>query len=183
MKRPEIAVLALAALLAALITFIIWLRKAENRTRLMKALNENAIRFTRLVASPQLRSDTQGAGHYGAPRGNRQHQGVDVKVTEGEPVYAPMDGVITRVAYPYVGDYVYQGLVLEGSGPFDGLQIKMFYVQPIKTLIGQAVERGQIIGYAQSISKKYSPEMTDHVHAELRVEGQLTDPTNYFLFT
>lgn len=135
-----------------------------------------------VVPYPMLRSDTQGDGQYGASRGDRLHQGVDVQVYEGEPIYAPIDGVINRVAYPYANDLQWRGLEMSGADAWQGYSVKMFYMSPEMSLIGKPVSRGQVVGKAQAISKKYTPAMKDHLHVEIRKDGALIDPTP-FIFT
>jgi hypothetical protein len=46
------------------------------------------------------------------------------------------------------------------------MAVQLFYFEPNEKLIGKAVEKGQKIGIAQDISKKY-PDMTPHVHLSI----------------
>jgi len=110
----------------------------------------------------QIRNDSGGFGYYGAPRGNRKHKGVDFSVEPGEPVFSPCSGVVKRRARPYVGDKHYDGCLIEAKAA----RIKIFYLNIEEELIGQVVRPGQIIGYAQDISKKYSA-VTPHIHLEI----------------
>ena len=110
--------------------------------------------------------DQHGSGHYGASRGKRMHRGVDFICIPGDKVIAPTKGRITRIAYPYADPHeglMYSGLVLKASD----YEIKMFYFEPLKTVMRVEVEEGQHIGYSQDISLKYSM-MIPHVHLEIR---------------
>ena len=109
-----------------------------------------------------VRSDTQGHGWYGAPRGNRKHAGTDYVCSPKQEVVAPIDGVITRIAYPYA-DKKYEGVILEN----EFIKLKIFYFIPITRLIGQRVRQGEVIGYAQDIRKKYGDAMVPHIHLEI----------------
>ena len=149
--------------------------------RAMKNASANA--WAPIVPYPVIRSDSWGNGNFGSSRGDRQHQGVDIEVFEGETIYSPIPGKINRVAYPYANDSNWQGIEILGAGEWQGYSVKMFYISPDKSLLGKSVDRGAPIGKAQAISKKYSPEMQDHVHVELRQGATLIDPTQYIIQT
>ena len=136
-----------------------------------------------IVPYPVLRSDSKGDGHFGSSRTGHVHQGVDIEVSKGETIYAPISGTVTRVVYPYADDFAWKGVEVAGSGTWDGYKIKIFYMQPDIGLIGSFVDRGQPIGLAQAISEKYTPAMKNHVHVELRKNGQVVDPTQYIFPT
>lgn len=116
-----------------------------------------------------IRNDSGGAGYYGAPRskmvGGKKvsyaHAGVDLQCDPGQRVLMPFTGRVVRVAKPYAGDY-YSGLYLSGKK----MDLKMFYIMPDMALVGKVVKEGEVIGYAQDISKKYEG-VTPHVHLEI----------------
>jgi murein DD-endopeptidase MepM/ murein hydrolase activator NlpD len=129
-----------------------------------------------------LRMDSQGSGKYGASRsgGTRKHNGTDFVVREGDPVFAPFDGVVTRQAYPYDNDRFYTGLHLR---TLDGkTNMKIFYMKPLSAIIGKEVKKGDVIGKAQDISKKWSPKMKPHIHVEIwdTTSNTTSDPQKYF---
>ena len=123
-------------------------------------------------------TDSHGSGQFGSSRagGSGTHAGLDIIVHEGEAVLSPIEGEVTREALPYANDQRFRGLVIEGVGEWVGYEIKMFYVQGI--LCGR-VSPGSVVGYAQSIARKY-PGITDHVHVEVRVNGALLSPFEMF---
>lgn len=126
----------------------------------------------------KLRSDPAGHGGFQASRGGRKHAGVDLLVRPGQKVYAPIDGQ-TRRAIPYRDDTRYQGIAIKGTGKYQGLEVKIFYMLP--DLSRSHVQKGSVIGKGQAISRKYSSTMKDHLHIEIRINGQLIDPTSYLL--
>ena len=131
-----------------------------------------------VISSHILREDDPtGHGAYGASRGNRKHQGIDLLVRAGEGVYAPFAGRITHTR-PYANDTRFGGLRLQGEGKYADYLLKIFYLQPTAT---GSVTKGDLIGKAQAISLKYSPQMKDHLHIELYIQGKRVDPTPYFL--
>jgi len=130
-----------------------------------------------LMESPTglgIRYDSEGQGQYRAPRikwnkqgnrinkGRRLHAGTDYICKPGQIIVSPISGKIKRIAYPYK-DKQYGGVVIEG----DFFTIKMFYFEPSKELIGKKVSKGDQIGTAQDISKRYSKKMTPHIHLQV----------------
>jgi murein DD-endopeptidase MepM/ murein hydrolase activator NlpD len=136
------------------------------------------MKLGRLLSGPQrLRGlDTWGSGAFDAPRGERRHRGIDIVIEPGETVLCPLDGNIVRVAEPYDDEPRFNGLLLSGSGSYSDLELKLFYLDdfalgPIKT--------GAVMAMAQDIALRY-PGITPHIHVELRVNGDLQNPTDYF---
>lgn len=117
--------------------------------------------------------DRHGDGHFGASRGNRKHHGLDIKVNAGGRVYSPINGIITREAIPYKDDPRFRGLLIVGTGEWEGYIVKMFYVEGI--LSGE-VQAGSLIGYAQDLSARYNG-ITNHVHIEITKDGAMINPT------
>ncbi len=135
------------------------------------------------ITSPyqKIRNDSQGDGFFGASRGRRTHNGIDILVTPGSAVYCPIEGVMLRMAYPYGtarGNHQWEGCVIVGVGDYRGYEVKIFYMRPF--VIGDYLFPGDILGIAQDISRKYSPAMMDHLHVEVRRNGVLIDPATLF---
>lgn len=135
------------------------------------------------VTSPyqKVRNDPRGEGHFGASRGRRRHNGLDIIVTPNTAVYSPIEGVIFRMAYPYGStgrNRQWEGILIVGVNEYQGYEVKIFYMQPF--VIGEYVFPGDIIGIAQAISRRYTPNMIDHLHVEVRRNGMLLDPAKLF---
>lgn len=120
--------------------------------------------------------DAYGSGAFGASRdgGRRVHRGVDFVAAPGEPVRAPIAGVVTRIGDAYAGQ---DGLTyVEITNLVTRYTARILYVgsevQP-----GGVVAAGDIIGRAQNLIARYPAGMTNHVHVELtgRLGGRL-DP-------
>ncbi|WP_230970326.1 M23 family metallopeptidase [Nitrogeniibacter aestuarii] len=120
-------------------------------------------------------SDKWGSGHFAAPRGSRQHNGVDISASLGEAVLSPIDAKVVRVAYPYATDLSLTGILLEGVGRHAGFTVKIFYMSPEQSKIGKQVSAGERIGAAQSLLTKY-PGIKNHIHLEVRQNGVVIDP-------
>jgi len=98
------------------------------------------------------------------------HTGIDVSATLGTPVMAAGDGIVVAVAHTYVGygNYV---IVAHGGG------VLTLYAHLLDTAVtpGARVTRGQVIGREGSSGYSTGP----HLHFEVRVNGQVTDPLRY----
>lgn len=118
--------------------------------------------------------DKFGSGQYGASRdaGTRTHNGIDIIASPNESIFCPIQGSIVRQAMPYKDDPSYEGVVIEGREEWSGYELKIFYMEGLFS--GDANE-SQKIGFAQNLTKKY-PNITNHIHLEVRYKGELIDP-------
>jgi hypothetical protein len=103
------------------------------------------------ISSPTrlgVRSDPDGFGYYGAPRGkHRKHNGTDYICAAGQDIYCPiLSGKIVRRA---LGKHI---------------AVMLFYFDVWEHLIGKYVNRGEEMGLAQDISQKYGGSMKPHIH-------------------
>ncbi|CAJ1081332.1 neutral ceramidase [Xyrichtys novacula] len=108
-------------------------------------------------------SDSWGAGNYGARRGSRTHQGLDIVCEDGSEVYAPFDVTLNGKLIVYndpTKAAINSGINLSG----EGLCFKLFYVRPDRT--SGTVRKGQRIGVMLPMQSVY-PGITSHVHVQL----------------
>jgi murein DD-endopeptidase MepM/ murein hydrolase activator NlpD len=108
--------------------------------------------------------DDFGSGRFGASRGNRLHKGIDYKVTLGERVRSPCNGVVRRIGRCYGDTPEYKLVEIDTAGAV----VRVLYVSP-EVHPGDTVVIGDTIGYAQDISKRYGRGMDNHVHLEVRL--------------
>jgi murein DD-endopeptidase MepM/ murein hydrolase activator NlpD len=133
------------------------------------------------------RDDAAGAGHFGAPRGSRTHNGIDFSCMPDGEIESPVDGEVTKIGFPYgsgpggadpetshgMDTYRYVEITSD-----DGNRHRIFYIKHV-VMVGQDVEKGQVVGIAQDVSKRYPqyPEMTPHVHYEIKLpDNSFIDP-------
>lgn len=94
------------------------------------------------------------------------HPGLDISGHHGQQIHAPADGTVTSAAYS--GNY---GNMVTIDHGFEittrYAHLSRYAVQP-----GERVRRGQVIGYVGSTGRSTSP----HLHYEVLVNGQLTNP-------
>ena len=105
-------------------------------------------------------------GKYG-PRRRRQHQGVDLPLKTGDPVYAAFCGRVRISQYNNGG---YGNLVIIRHD--NGLETYYGHLSERMVQPGQWVEAGQIIGLGGSTGRSTGP----HLHFETRYYGQSFDP-------
>ena len=116
-----------------------------------------------------IRYDTQGSGNYGASRGSRTHNGVDLLCVPECEVYADTDLEFIRIARPYPG---MNGGLWEDM---NGNQVKIFYMNPIRSQ--KTFKRGDVIGYCQNVAKHYkNNRMMPHIHIEIYENKQRINP-------
>lgn len=153
-----------------------------------KSDSSNPHSFFAFPVNPlSIRNDAMGQGHFGARRRKRKdgqlvyypHRGLDLESQfKYQPVYSPIRGEMTRIAYPYINDKRWEGCEIIGSGEHLGYSIKMFYMKPLQ--IPMDVGKGQQIGEMQDIGEKWKGGMKAHLHVEVRKLGELIDPALFF---
>ena len=107
------------------------------------------------------------------PRKGRSHQGVDLPLKTGDPVYATFDGVVRYSAFSSSG---YGNLVIVRHD--NGLET--YYAHLSERLVepNDRVVAGQQIGKGGSTGRSSGP----HLHFETRYKGQSFDPERLFDF-
>ena len=104
---------------------------------------------------------------FGPGAGGRVNQGIKIATTRGAPIRAAADGV---VAYAGAEIAIYGGLVLIRHG--DGWITAYGHAERISVVRGQAVKRGDVIGYAGETGSAREPQL----HFEIRHNRTPIDP-------
>ena len=101
------------------------------------------------------------------PRRGRAHQGVDLSLKAGEPIYAVFSGRV-RISQYNRGGYGNLVIIRHDNG------LETYYAHLSERLVSpnQWVEAGQIIGLGGSTGRSTGP----HLHFETRYYGQSFDP-------
>jgi murein DD-endopeptidase MepM/ murein hydrolase activator NlpD len=94
------------------------------------------------------------------------HQGLDISLDKGQPVYATADGHVDAAAYS--GDY--GNMVIVGHG--FGLSTRYGHLSKFAVKAGEDVRRGQVVGYVGSTGRATGP----HLHYEILANGRLLNP-------
>lgn len=120
---------------------------------------------------PTRKPDRHGAGHYGASRGTRTHRGIDLAAQPGSLILSNVDGVVTKLGYPYADHLEYRYVEITAGL----IRHRFFYVEPLVNF-GQDVAVGDIIGEVQDLSPLYEG-ITPHIHYEQKMGNKYLDPT------
>ncbi|MBO1263814.1 peptidoglycan DD-metalloendopeptidase family protein [Proteiniclasticum sp. SCR006] len=99
----------------------------------------------------------------------RMHTGVDYAAPSGTPVVSIKSGtVILRKYNSSYGNYI----IVDHGG---GVSSLYAHLSGFAISYGQSVKQGQTIGYVGSTGASTGP----HLHFEIRINGQHTNPANY----
>ena len=104
-------------------------------------------------------------GKFGIRRG-RRHQGVDIPLKEGAPIYAAFTGQV-RMSKMFGG---FGNLIVIRHE--NGIETFYGHLSKRKVFVGDWVNAGDIIGYGGSTGRSTGP----HLHFETRYQGFAFDP-------
>ena len=107
-------------------------------------------------------------------RGSRRHQGVDLQIKYGDPVYAAFDGKVRYSAYNSGG---YGNLVIIRHE--NGLETWYAHLSGRAVEVNDFVSAGTVIGYGGSTGRSKSV----HLHFEVRYCDQSFDPEHLIDFS
>lgn len=97
------------------------------------------------------------------------HDGLDIQAESGAAVYAPRSGQVLEAAFNQeYGNYVVIG--------WDGGEVLFAHMSACAVAEGDQVTQGQNVGYVGQTGMATGP----HLHVELRLDGELTDPETCF---
>jgi len=108
----------------------------------------------------------------------KMHKGIDIAGgnIRGKAIVASADGIVSIAKYNS-GGYGYYVMINHGTGS-DDKEYSTLYAHMTRYIVsvGQKVKKGQTIGYVgtSGASKGY------HLHFEIRIDGNTTNPMNYF---
>ena len=131
-----------------------------------------------------IRNDKLGQGKFGASRGSRLHNGIDISTRIGQSIYAPITGKISSTKANSASKLT--GFRIEGENDpegmdYTGYRALLFYNQRLTDVkSGTTVKAGQRIATQLDLTETsgdYSAAVTDHVHFRLQYNGQEVDPT------
>ena len=98
------------------------------------------------------------------------HTGMDLAVPTGTPIRAALSGTVTASQYN-AGGYGYYVMIDHGNG----LATLYGHCSQLLARVGQTVEVGDIVALSGSTGRSTGP----HLHFEVRVNGERTDPRRY----
>lgn len=108
-------------------------------------------------------------------RKGRKHQGVDLGVGYGNPIYAAFDGIVRAALPPKLTGGYGNVVVLRHA---NGLETYYGHLTHYIVETDDLVKAGEIIGYCGSTGRSTGP----HLHFETRYMGRSFDPERIFDF-
>ena len=125
------------------------------------------------VSNKDLERVASGFGYRIDPvyKVTKMHAGLDFTAPTGTPIYATADGKIKSASYN-TGGYGNHVVINHGYG----YETLYGHMVRIKSRSGQAVKRGDIIGWVGSTGKSTGP----HCHYEVHKNGTAVDPVYFF---
>lgn len=100
----------------------------------------------------------------------RGHTGMDLAVPTGTPIRAALPGTVTVSTYNR-GGYGYYIMIDHGNG----LSTLYGHCSQLLASVGRTVKAGDVIALSGSTGRSTGP----HLHFEVRVNGQRTNPRSY----
>ncbi|HEX2848674.1 MAG TPA: peptidoglycan DD-metalloendopeptidase family protein [Chitinophagaceae bacterium] len=101
----------------------------------------------------------------------KMHAGLDFAAPQGTPIYATADGTVTTSGNSGNG-YGNHVIIRHGYG----YETLYGHMVKVKARVGQAVKRGEVIGWVGSTGKSTGP----HCHYEVHKNGNKIDPVYFF---
>jgi murein DD-endopeptidase MepM/ murein hydrolase activator NlpD len=101
------------------------------------------------------------------------HSGVDIGSSYGAPIVAPADGVVTFS--DLLGGYGKAIMIDHGNG----ISTRYGHLSGFAVTAGQAVHRGDVIGYVGESGRSTGP----HLHYEVRINDTPVNPYRYLRMT
>jgi len=109
-------------------------------------------------------------------RRTRNHNGTDIKVEVGDPIYAAFDGRV-RISEYSAKTGGYGNLIIIRHA--NGLETYYGHLSGRNVAAGEVVKAGEVIGYGGNTGRSTG----SHLHFEARYQGQSFDPERLFDFT
>lgn len=125
------------------------------------------------VSNKDLNRVASGFGYRIDPvyKTTKFHAGLDFSAPQGTPIYATADGTVTTAGNSGNG---YGNHVIINHGY--GYETLYGHMVRVKARNGQAVKRGEVIGWVGSTGKSTGP----HCHYEVHKNGKEIDPIYFF---
>lgn len=124
-------------------------------------------------------------------RGNKKHDGIDIKVSVFEPIYAIKSGLVISIRKSFgaleykkdsYGNYV-EILSTDENG--NVIKIKYNHLGDTQLILGDFIQQGSIIGLAGKSGNAAIASVTPHVHIQAKIKQpdgsfKKSDPFQFF---
>ena len=128
--------------------------------------------------APLRGTDKYGSGAYLAPRNGKVHNGIDIAFFPGTGIFSLRQGRVSKIGFPHnIHDPVKGHLRYVQITDIRGFEARYFYLNP-EVVKGEIVGTVSILGMTQTLQGIY-PGITDHIHFEVKKDGQFVEPVKY----
>ena len=104
----------------------------------------------------------------------KNHTGIDVSAARNTPIYAARSGVVTTSVLGSGSNWAYGNHVVISHS--DGTSTLYAHMNSRAVSKGQVVKQGDVVGYVGTTGRSTG----NHLHYEVRINGNRTDPLNYY---
>ena len=120
----------------------------------------------------------------GGIKGSKEHNGIDIRTSYGDPIYATHDGTAKLVTQYKKGKVVGAGHYVEVTSKINEINVKFlfFHMQKDNRTSG-TVKAGDLLGYQgdsgnlkEAIAEGYAES---HVHIKVKADGSTVNPNDY----
>ena len=128
---------------------------------------QQCVQFT---GNDQLRSDSCGDGCFGAARGSRSHQGIDIRLTGRQVIHAPFDATVMRIINAGTNARQAGVMICGTTGTlYENYCMIIFYIRPRtgSYTSGRTFRAGAVLGESTEVNLMYNCPMQNHLHFEL----------------
>lgn len=127
--------------------------------------------------------DAKGCGYFGAPRGARKHRGVDLLIEPHNVIFAPFRLKVLKFGQVYSETTKFRYIEFRGFGLFSVFKMRVMYISNNEGLAtGDIIAKDGYIGTVQDIAGYHGGGMQNHIHYEVRLLGQIINPTKFVKF-
>ncbi len=128
-----------------------------------------------------IRNDAGGKGHYGAPRGSRQHYGLDLQSIDGQDIISPVSGSAINSSFVNSKGITIPTIVIIPTDANLGFnKLEILYVGPVEGG-WRNISGGDVIGQSVNLqSLGYPTNVGPHVHVQMKLDKARINPTPYF---
>ena len=105
---------------------------------------------------------------------SRNHTGMDISAGKNTNIYAAKSGVVTTSVLGSGGSWAYGNYVVISHS--DGTSTLYAHMNSRNVKQGQVVKQGDVIGFVGTTGRSTGY----HLHFEVRINGNRTDPLNFF---
>lgn len=116
--------------------------------------------------------ETEVISPFGEPRNGYTHQGIDLRLPIGTPIYAVADATVIKAAPDSKGVNAGGGhIIMLDHG--NGIQTWYMHLDAYAVKLGDKITKGQVIGFSGNSGESTTP----HLHFEYRVNQVPIDPS------